>query len=135
MKTLYVLHHTHTDIGYTELQGRVARWQADFVRQALDIIERTRERVGPDFDGFAWTCETFWGVERFLEQATAEEAETFAPAVRSGAIGLSGSYLNLNELLGHEMLSSMLARAARYGRSIGVAVDSAMTAGTSAVAG
>ncbi len=38
MKTLYVIHHTHTDIGYTELQGRVARWQSDFVRQALDIM-------------------------------------------------------------------------------------------------
>jgi hypothetical protein len=128
MKTLYVIHHTHTDIGYTELQGRVARWQSGFVRQALDIIEHTRERVGPDFDGFAWTCETFWGVERFLEHATTEEAETFAAAVRSGAIGLSGSYLNLNELLGRDMLSSVLARAAGYGRSIGSPVDSAMTA-------
>ena len=128
VKTLYVIHHTHTGIGYTELQGRVARWQSYFIRQALDIIGRTRDRVGLDFDGFAWTCETFWGVERFLEQATADEAEAFAAAVRSGAIGLSGSYLNLNELLGYETLSSVLARAADYAESIGAPIDSAMTA-------
>ncbi len=128
VKTLYVIHHTHTDIGYTELQGRVARWQSDFIRQALDIIERTRDRIGLDFDGFRWTCETFWGVERFLEQATADEAEAFAAAVRSGAIGLSGNYLNLNELLGYETLSSVLARAADYAVSIGAPIDSAMTA-------
>ncbi len=128
VRTLYVIHHTHTDIGYTELQGRVASWQSDFIRQALDIIGSTRERVVPDFDGFKWTCETFWGVERFLERATEREAEAFAAAVRSGAIGLSGNYLNSNELLGYETLSRMLARAACYGEAIGVHVDSAMTA-------
>ena len=128
MKTLYVIHHTHTDIGYTELQGRVAHWQSDFIHQALDIIERTHERTGPDFDGFRWTCETFWGVERFLQRATSDEAEAFAEAVRSGAIGLSGSYLNFNELLGYETLLSVFARAADYGDSIGAPVDSAMTA-------
>ena len=84
MKTLYVIHHTHTDIGYTELQGRVARWQSDFIRQALDIIERTRKRVGPDFDGFRWMCETFWGVERFLQRATSDEAEAFVLDVVEG---------------------------------------------------
>ena len=128
VKTLYVIHHTHTDIGYTELQGRVARWQSSFIRQALDIIEQTRERVGQHFDGFKWTCETFWGVERFLERATEQETEAFATAVRSGAIGLSGNYLNSNELLGYETVSRLLARAADYGRTIGAPVDSAMTA-------
>ncbi|HYW68588.1 MAG TPA: glycoside hydrolase, partial [bacterium] len=128
MKTLYLIHHTHTDVGYTELQGRVERWQHDFIRQALDIIESTRERVGTDFDGFRWQCETFWGVERFLERADEAEAGAFAEAVREGSIGLSGSYLNMSELPGRELHEAMLARAQRYADSIGVRVDSAMTA-------
>jgi len=128
VKTLMVIHHTHTDVGYTELQGRVTRWQYDFIQQALDIIESAGDRIGLDFDGFQWTCETFWGVERFLERATPDEADAFADAVRSGAIGLSGSYLNSNELSGFDLLSRLLARSAAYGRSVGIAVDSAMTA-------
>ena len=44
IRTLYLIHHTHTDVGYTGLQGRVARWQSDFIHQALDIIEQTGDR-------------------------------------------------------------------------------------------
>ncbi len=128
MKTLYLIHHTHTDVGYTELQGRLERRHADFIRQALRIIEESRGRRGPHFDGFRWQCETFWTVERFLEQGTPSEIEAFRRAVAAGDVGVSGSYLNLNELAGDELLRTVTRRAADFGRSIGVRVDSAMTA-------
>jgi len=128
LKTLLLIHHTHTDVGYTELQGRVERWQHDFISQALDIVERTRDRIDEHFDGFRWTCETFWGVERFLERADAGEKRAFEEAVRAGDVGLSGSYLNTSELPGRELHDAMLARARCYGDSVGVRIDSAMTA-------
>jgi hypothetical protein len=128
VKTLYVIHHSHTDIGYTELQGRVARRHADFIRQALAIIEKSAGRRSRHFTGFRWQCETFWGVEKFLEEATGDERTAFVEAVRSGAIGVSGSYLNLNELLDYDLLLTATGRAADFGRSIDVPVDSAMTA-------
>ena len=58
-RTLLVVHHSHTDIGYTERQDRIERWHVDFLREAL--------RISDDRPGFKWTCETFWAVERFLE--------------------------------------------------------------------
>jgi hypothetical protein len=128
VKTIYLIHHTHTDVGYTELQGRVGRWQHDFITQALDIIEEGRARVGEHFDGFRWQCETFWGVERFLERADDRQTEAFAAAVRAGDIGLSGSYLNTSELPDYALHEAMLARAQRYGVTAGVRVNSAMTA-------
>lgn len=127
MKTLYVIHHSHTDVGYTAPQGRVERWHADFIRQALDAIEASRPRVGEHFGGFRWVCETFWSVERFLARATATERDAFVGAVREGSVGLSASYLNLNELLDFEILSRVVRRATDYGLSIGVTIDSAMT--------
>ena len=120
MKTLYLLHHSHTDVGYTEEQHRIERWQVDFVRQALHL-----QRERPEF---RWVCETFWPVERFLEQATADERTAFADSVRAGRLSLSASYLNFNELLDEDLLGRLTARAAAYGRSLGVTVDSAMTA-------
>ena len=35
IKTLYVIHHSHTDIGYTDLQERVVQVQVDYIRSAL----------------------------------------------------------------------------------------------------
>ncbi len=40
--TILLIHHSRTDVGYTEMPGRVARWHADFLRQALEITERDR---------------------------------------------------------------------------------------------
>ena len=37
-RTLFLIHHSHTDVGYTEPQGRIERWQVDFIRQALAIV-------------------------------------------------------------------------------------------------
>jgi hypothetical protein len=119
-RTLYVLHHAHTDVGYTEPQGRIGRWHADYIRQALTLLESRPE--------FRWNCETFWAVERFLDEAAPAERRALATAVRDGDVGLSASYLNLSELLDDALLRRSVRRATDYGRSIGVAVDCAMTA-------
>ncbi|MBN2172297.1 MAG: glycoside hydrolase, partial [Candidatus Krumholzibacteriota bacterium] len=124
--TLCLIQHSHTDVGYTELQARVARWHAGFIRQALALAAATRDR--PPGERFRWTCETFWSVERFLEGADGGERESFAQAVRDGEIGLSASYLNFNELADAGLLGRLTARVADYGESIGVPVRSAMTA-------
>ena len=128
MTRLCVIHHSHTDIGYTDLQSRITRRHVDFIRQALAIAASAADRRGPSFDGFAWTCESFWGVERFLEAATPGERERFVEAVRTGTVGLSASYLNFNELIGRELLVESFRRAVEFGRELGVPVDSAMTA-------
>jgi len=125
---IYVLNHSHTDIGYTEPQGRIARWHADFIRQALSVVREGRERVGDDFSGYKWNCECFWSVEQFLRRATAAEIEHFEQAVGCGKVGLSASYLNLSELLDYPVLYRMVKRAADFGRSLELTVDSAMTA-------
>ncbi|MDZ7269474.1 MAG: glycoside hydrolase [candidate division KSB1 bacterium] len=126
--TLYLIHHSHTDIGYTEFQPRIERWHVDFIRQALRILADSRARRNPHFDGFKWTCETFWPVEKFLQQAGHEEIQAFEQALQAGEIGLSASYLNLTELPDFDLLRRMIARATTYGRKIGVPVDAAMTA-------
>ncbi|MFH1688241.1 MAG: glycoside hydrolase [bacterium] len=121
-RRLLLIHHSHTDVGYTALQSTVEQWQADFIRQALAIIARDPEA------GFVWNCETFWGVERFLSVAGQDEKGALARAVADGRIGLSGNYLNFSELLDMTTLTNVTARARDYGLSIGVSVDSAMTA-------
>ncbi|MCU6713029.1 glycoside hydrolase [Paenibacillus sp. J5C_2022] len=126
--TLYAIHHSHTDVGYTERQEKIQQYHVDFIRQALAIFQEIESGRRPEWKGFRWVCETFWPIESFLERATEQEREAFAGAVRRGDIGLSGTYLNMSELTGKELLESMIARVRDYGESIGVPVESAMTA-------
>lgn len=125
---IYVLHHSHTDIGYTERQEKIERFHANFIRQAIQIIEDVKSGKRTEWKGFRWICETFWQVEAFLASATAEEIKQFEEAVRNGDIELSGTYLNLNELIDADVLRSMLHRSVDYGQSLGVSIKSALTA-------
>ena len=126
--TLYLIHHSHTDLGYTEPQGRIERWHVEFIRQALAALRGTAGLEGEHFGGFKWQCETFWQVESFLAVAEPEERAAFLAAVRNGRMGVSGSYLNFNELLDESNLRAATGRAAEFGRVEGLPVTSAMTA-------
>ncbi len=123
-KRLLVIHHSHTDIGYTELQHRITRWQVDFIRQAI-VAAATNGRLSPPFK---WTCESFWAVEQFWNQADPDEKRSFLEAVRVGSIGLSANYLNLNETLDYETVSSMIGRASSFANQHDLPLSSAMTA-------
>ncbi len=36
---IYVIQHTHTDIGYTERQEVIEAFQIDYIKQAIEISE------------------------------------------------------------------------------------------------
>lgn len=52
---IYVLHSSHTDVGYTDTQEKMKAHHIAFIREVLDIIKEE-----PDFK---WNCESYWCVE------------------------------------------------------------------------
>ena len=94
-----VLHHSHTDIGYTDRQELVCRQHGDFLRQAVNILRLIDAGQAPEQRGFCWQCENFWQVERFLQYAGEEDRQALAHYIREKRIGLSASYLNLTDLI------------------------------------
>ena len=66
---VYLIHHSHTDIGYTERQDKIMRYHCDFVMQAIDILNRIHDGRAEDAKGFVWQCENFWQVRNFYENA------------------------------------------------------------------
>lgn len=124
---IYLIHHSHTDIGYTERQEKLCRYHADFIRQAIAILDGVHDgRV--DAPGFKWQCENMWQVETFLSLADDVERERFWKYVASGEIGLSGNYLNMTELADAPVLCAMTARGILTARERGLAPRSGMTA-------
>lgn len=125
---VYVIHHSHTDIGYTERQDKIIRYHCDFIKQAVDILNDLHRNNRQEYQGFVWQCENYWQVKNIYAHASREYIEDFEKYVRSGEIGLSGNYLNMTELISSDVLDTRLEQARQYGERIGHPVISAMTA-------
>ena len=120
MFTIHVIHTSHTDLGYTDTQEKMAAHHVGFIREALALIEQC--------PGFHWTCESFLCVERFLAEAAPAERETLAKAVQSGRMCLSGSYLNLTDIIPSQVQHEVMNRCEKIWAELGVKVRSALTA-------
>lgn len=122
IRTVYLVHHSHTDIGYTDLQETITARQADFIRSVVQWMQQ------PENQGFRWNCETLFCVERFLEQASDRERAQFAELARSCRIGLSGSYLNFTDLVDSGVLRDRLLSWAKRFAAQGIPFRTAMCA-------
>ncbi len=122
---VYVLMHSHVDIGYTHIQPEIAQKQAHNVTHALELIQATKDY--PAGARFKWNLEVLWPYEQFLASATPAQKAAFEQAVREGSIGLDAMYSNLlTGLCRGEELIRQFAFAADLGRRCGVTVDSMM---------
>jgi alpha-mannosidase len=123
--TLYLLPHSHVDIGYTEHQSEIEKKQVGNLARALELIRATANY--PEGARYKWNVEVLWPVESFLRQATPERRREFFDAVRQGQIGLQAMYGNvLTGLCRPEELLQLFAYATRLGRECGGPVDNAM---------
>jgi hypothetical protein len=126
--TLYLIHHSHTDIGYTDRQEKIERYHIDFIQQAIDILNQIHGGPHSERKGFKWNCENFWQVERFLEYADLKTIDDFHKYVMSGEIDISGNYLNMTELIDYNILSKKLKESVSYFEKLGKQVSCSMTA-------
>ncbi len=125
---IFVIHHSHTDIGYTERQERIVRYHYEYIRQAIDILNRIHGGELNGCEGFKWQCENYWQVENFYRFASQSYQKDFEKYVHSGEIGISGNYLNLTELVDYETLDSRLHHMRDYGSSINHSIECGMSA-------
>ncbi len=108
IKEVYIVHHSHTDVGYTDLQEQVIFNQVHNIRRAAALIKEGLEKQTTQKD-LKWNCETWYCVEQFLKRASEEEKKDFWAEVRSGNIGLSANYLNFTDLTDCRYLDRKLA--------------------------
>ncbi|MDR1024245.1 MAG: hypothetical protein LBL56_00845, partial [Treponema sp.] len=126
--TVYLIHHSHTDIGYTDRQEKIERYHVDFISQAIQILDDFHGGLRPEYRGFVWQCENFWQVKNFYAHTGPELQEKFEAYVKSGEIGLSGNYFNMTELIDAPTLQSRLLQARRYADDRGFKLRCGMSA-------
>lgn len=117
---IYVIHHSHTDIGYTDLQEKIMYNHIDYIRSAVKMTEEVPE--------FRWNCETYYCVEKFLEEVDEEERKAFIERIKANGIGLSATYLNFTDLVDKAVLTKRTKEMVDYFKQYELPVKVAMNA-------
>lgn len=126
--TMYLISHSHTDIGYTDRQEKIERYHVDFIKQVINMNKEIEAGSHPNWEGFRWTCENYWQVENFLKSATSDEKTEFYRLIQEKKIDVSLNYLNLTELVDDQILRKKLQEGKEWAREIDFKGNSAMTA-------
>src|SRR5690348_14092985 len=96
--TLYIVPHSHTDIGFTHDQPIVWELHERFIDQALDVIE-AETAAGADPDShFRWTVESTAVLARWLRHAPPAQVERLQRAERAGWLEVMAMFANITPL-------------------------------------
>ena len=95
--TIFVVPHTHLDVGFTDYQGKVAETQARVLTQAANLI-----REYPDF---RFSMDGSWNLEQFLNTRPEAKQKEILDLIRSGKMAMPVQYCNL--LTGYASLETL----------------------------
>ncbi|MCG9895869.1 MAG: hypothetical protein MH204_10390 [Fimbriimonadaceae bacterium] len=120
LKGIILVHHSHTDFGFTHEQPVMKRLYGRFLLEALDRIEADLHL--PDGLGFTWTCETT------LEPTMAgpEALDRIREACQRGRLEIMGAAGHLTPLADPGELADSLAPARRL-QDLGIPVRHVMS--------
>jgi alpha-mannosidase len=91
---IFLLPHSHGDIGYSDLQRVVEKKHWAYIEEAIALARKTADF--PPEARFKWNVEILWAVESYLAAASEDKRREFIDAVRQGSIGLQaflGSFI------------------------------------------
>ncbi|MGF7082111.1 alpha-mannosidase [Mucilaginibacter sp. UYCu711] len=118
---VYVLPHSHVDIGYTNVQAKVLKLHMDNIDESIELAKKTADY--PKEAQFKWTTEAMWVVENYLKQADAAKKERFWDAVKKGWISLDGAYGNTNtSMTDSKQLMMMFAKSQKLAKEHGIEI-------------
>jgi alpha-mannosidase len=100
--TIYLIHHSHTDVGYTHDQPIVLELHTRFIDEALALAE---QYASSDSDGaFRWTVENTYVLQGWLDRASDRDIERFVGMERAGRIEVTGMFANVTPLFDTDQL-------------------------------
>jgi alpha-mannosidase len=124
--TVYITPHSHTDIGYTEIQTAIERKQVQNLVDGMAAARRTADY--PPGARFVWNVEVLWAADLYLHRLSEQQRAEFLEAVKKGQVVLNGMYLNeLTGLCRPEELIRLFRFSTELAERTGVPIDTAMT--------
>lgn len=124
LDTIYVIHHTHTDVGFTNDQPIFWEMQYRFIDDALGLIDRYRDN--PPESHFRWTVETTSGLDAWLKTASSRGIDRLLAADKAGLLEVMAMQTNNTPLLDTYQLIESLLPIHRLRRDYGLNIRYAM---------
>lgn len=103
---IFLVQHTHTDIGYTRPQQEILAEHLRYIDLALDYCDLTDNY--PEEAKFRWTCEASYPVKEYLQSRSSEYINKLKKRVREGRIEITALPFNFGEILDENMLIASL---------------------------
>jgi hypothetical protein len=124
VETVYLIHHSHTDIGYTHDQPIVWDLHGRFIEEGLRLADKYSES---NTDGaFRWTVENTGVLYEWLKHAAPETVERFIRLEKAGRIEVTGMFANLTPLLDIDELVESLQLVGKLREEYGFRINHAM---------
>jgi alpha-mannosidase len=121
--SVYIMPHSHVDVGYTNVQEKVLAIHMNNIDEAIRIGQHSADY--PVEARFKWNTEAIWVVDNYLARASEEKKRIFWDAVKKGWINLDGAYGNINtSATSPAQLMHMFATGTRLAKEHGMQVQS-----------
>jgi hypothetical protein len=122
---VYLVLHSHTDLGFTAPVSEVAQIHNDNTDLAILYCKETQN--WPEGSRFKWTCEVSWQVQNYLRDRSSVQFNELIKQVHKKNIGIGALYSGeLTEILGHEEAARSFYFSAKLRRDYNIPVDTAM---------
>jgi hypothetical protein len=106
IREILILHHSHTDIGFTHPQPILWELQNRFIDRALDLLDETAD--WPEESQPRWTCETTAPVVHWLKRAGRTQIRRFRTHAESGRLSIGAMLFHFTPLVGVDELARSL---------------------------
>lgn len=118
---LSLVHHSHFDIGYTDLQGQVILEQLSYLDHALELAEADLHNSSAS--AFKWSVESLWVFTQWMSRRPAQTVERMMHLVKEGRIELAALPFNMHtEACSTEELHGLLQGALEMEKIYGVSL-------------
>jgi alpha-mannosidase len=124
LDTIYLIHHSHTDIGYTHDQPVVWEMERRFIDAAIDACEQHLDHDGDH--AFRWVVETIVPLLYWIEHSSDRQVERFLKLERSRRIEVMGMFAHITPLADTAELVEMCQPIYRLRREYGLTIRHAM---------
>lgn len=121
--TVYLVQHTHTDIGYTRPQTEILAEHLRYIDYALDFCDQTDDY--PEDAKFRWTCEASWPVREYLNSRPQEQIDRLVERINEGRIEVTGMFFNYSEIADETSLVAQTQTLKQF-KEKGISVTTAM---------
>lgn len=124
-RTIHLLHHSHVDIGYTNVQDEVKQIQWQNLESAIKLASESQNL--PEGERFRWNSEVMWPIESYIREKEPEKVKLLKEAISKGWIEPDAFFANeLTELCTTEELIQLTSDVRRITAECGIKPQAAM---------